>query len=75
MHGKHEKGAFVHKRVALIDKGGFHFTWHTTGFELETFLEVLRSLSMGYMYNVYYIYHLALTRGVIRTLTFWSKGS
>jgi hypothetical protein len=28
MHGKHEKGAFVQKRVALIDKGGFHLAHH-----------------------------------------------
>jgi hypothetical protein len=57
MHGKqHEKGAFVQKRVALIDQR-VDFTWHTIGFELETFLEVLRSFSMGYMHNIYYIYH------------------
>jgi len=63
MHGKqHEKGAFVPEEgCAHWPKGGFHLAWHTTGFELETFLEVLRSLSMGYMDNIYYIYTTELS--------------
>jgi len=68
MHWKHEKGAFGHKRVALIDKGGFHLTHHWVWtWDIFGFLKV-SEWAILYIY----IYLWALTCGVV-PWPFWVR--